>query len=120
MKLFFLVGLAALSLLALRQADAPPCVVQLTLSQQGNLLHVTSTCRSQLAQAAHYRYELRSLRHNSAGQSRTTQSGSFELAPQQQQLSQVGMNAGADDHYNIHLLVFDDTGRAVAQDSVVH
>jgi hypothetical protein len=120
MNRFFSLFLGALPLLALQQAEVPPCVAQLILNQQGDLLHVTGTCRSQLAQAGHYRYELRSLRHSPAGQSRTTQGGSFELAPQQQvQLSQVGLNAGADDHYSIRLLIFDDTGRAVAQDSVV-
>lgn len=118
MNSFFLLVLAALPLLALRQAEAPPCVAQLTLSQQGDLLHVTGTCRSQLAQAAHYRYELRTQRLGPGGSSRTSQGGRFELPAQQQvQLSQVGLGAGPDSHYRINLLVFDDAGRTVAQDS---
>lgn len=118
MKRFCLPALAALPLLALRQADSPPCTAQLTLSQQGELLRITGSCRSQLAQAAHYRYELRTLRQGPGGSSHTTQGGSFELPAQQQvQLSQVGLGAGPDSHYRIHLLVFDDAGRAVAQDS---
>jgi hypothetical protein len=119
MKQFFLCLLAALPLLALGQADPAPCLAQLTLSQQGDLLHITSACRSRLNRPAHYSYELRAQRHSAAGQSRTTQRGSFELAAQQQaQLGQLGLNVRANDHYRIHLLVFDDTGRAVAQDSV--
>lgn len=117
---FIFFSFTALPLLALRQAGYEPCLAQLTLSQQGEILHVTGSCRSRLDQPAHYRYELRSLRHSPAGQSRTTQRGSFELAPQQQvQLSQVGLSAGTGDHYYIRLLVFDDTGRAVAQDSII-
>lgn len=112
--------LAALPLLALHQADSAPCLAQLILSQQGGLLHITSACRSCLSQPAHYSYELRAQRNGMAGQSHTTQRGSFELAAQQQvQLGQVVLNVQADDHYHIHLLVFDDTGRAVAQDSIV-
>lgn len=121
MKTFFALVLAALPLLALRQAEVPPCVALLTLSQQGDLLQVTGTCRSQLTQAAHYRYELRTRRLGSGGSSRTSQGGSFELPAQQQvQLSQVGLGAGAGSHYRIQLLVFDDAGRTVAQDSVSH
>ena len=118
MNSFSLLALAALPLLALRQADAPPCIAQLTLSQQGNLLHVTGTCRSQLAQPAHYRYELRTRRLGPGGSSQPSQGGRFELPAQQQvQLSQVGLGAGPDSHYRINLLVFDDAGRTVAQDS---
>jgi hypothetical protein len=116
MKYFLLPAL--LPLLALRPIAVPPCIAQLTLSQQGELLRVTGSCRSQLAQAARYRYELRTQRYGAGGGSRTTQGGSFELPAQQQvQLSQVGLGAGADSHYRIHLLVFDEAGRAVAQDS---
>lgn len=116
MTRFLLPMLAALPLLALRTADAPPCTAWLTLSQQGALLRITGSCRSQLAQAAHYRYELRTQRSGAGGTSRTMQRGSFELPAQQQvQLSQVGLGAGS--HYRIHLLVFDEAGRAVAQDS---
>lgn len=112
--------LAALPLLALHQADSAPCLAQLTLTQQGDILHVVSACSSHLNQPAHYSYELRAQRSGAAGQSHTTQRGSFELAAQQQvQLGQVGLNVRADDHYHIHLLVFDNTGRAVAQDSIV-
>jgi|GEM_PF-1402781 len=121
MKRFLLPMLAALSalpLLALHPAGAPPCVAQLTLSQQDGLLRITGSCRSQLAQPAHYRYELRTQKLGPGGSSRTTQGGSFELPAQQQvQLSQVGLGAGPDSHYRIHLLVFDDAGRTVAQDS---
>lgn len=116
----FGIFLAALTLLTLRQTNSAPCLAKLDLSQQGEVLHITGTCRSHLNKLAYYRYELRALRQGPAGQSRTTQGGSFELAPQQQvQLSQVSLNAKADDYYHIHLLVFDDTGRAVAQDSIV-
>ena len=105
-----LAALAALPLLALHPAGAPPCVAQLTLSQQDGLLRITGSCRSQLAQAAHYRYELHTQKLGPGG--------SFELPAQQQvQLSQVGLGAGPDNHYRIHLLVFDDAGRTVAQDS---
>lgn len=118
MKHFLLPALAALPLLALRPAGAPPCVARLTLSQQGSLLRVTGSCRSQLPQPAHYRYELRTQKFGAGGSSRTMQSGSFELPAQQQvQLSQVGLGAGADSHYRIHLLVFDEAGQTVAQDS---
>lgn len=118
MKRFLLSSLAALPLLALHQADTPPCTAHLSLSQQGELLHVTGSCRSQLDQAAHYRYELRTQRLGASGHSQTTQRGSFELPAQQQvELSQVGLGAGGDSHYRIHLLVFDDTGRTVSQDS---
>ncbi|RZK29978.1 MAG: hypothetical protein EOO63_07870 [Hymenobacter sp.] len=121
MKSLFLLTLAALPLLALHQAAAPPCIAQITLSQQGDLLHVTGACRSQLAQVAHYHYELRTQRLGPGGSSRTTQGGHFELAAQQQvQLSQVSLGAGPDSHYRINLLVFDDSGRTVAQDSVSH
>ena len=120
MNLFFGLLLAALPLLTMHQADSAPCLAQLTLTQQSDVLHIDSACRSRLNQPAHYRYELHAQRHSAAGQSNTTQRGSFELAAQQQvQLSQVGLNVRADDHYHIHLLVFDDAGRAVAQDSVV-
>lgn len=113
-------SLVALPLLALPQADPAPCLAQLTLSQQGEVLHIASTCRSHLSRPAHYYYELRAQRQGAAGQAHTTQRGSFELAAQQQvQLAQVGLSVRPDDHYRIHLLVFDDTGRAVAQDSVV-
>lgn len=112
--------LVALPLLALHQANLPPCLAQLTFTQQGDLMHITSACRSRLSQPAHYSYELRAQRTNAAGQSRTTQRGSFELAAQQQvQLGQLGLNVQPEDHYHIHLLVFDDTGRAVARDSLV-
>jgi hypothetical protein len=118
MKSLLLLMLATLPLLALHQADAPPCIAQLVLSQQGDLLRVTGTCRSQLAQPAHYRYELHTQRLGPGGSSRTSQSGRFELPAQQQvQLSQVGLGAGPDSHYRINLLVFDDAGRTVAQDS---
>lgn len=121
MNSFFLLVLTALPLLALRQAEAPPCVAQLTLSQQGDLLHVMGSCRSQLTQAAHYRYELRTQRLGPGGSSRTSQGGRFELPAQQQvQLSQVGLGAGPGSHYRINLLVFDDAGRTVAQDSARH
>lgn len=121
MNLLFGLFLAALPLLALHQADSAPCLAQLSFTQQGNLLHITSACRSRLSQPAHYSYELRAQRRSAAGQSHTTQRGSFELAAQQQvQLGQIGLNVRADDHYHVHLLVFDDTGRAVAQDSIVH
>jgi hypothetical protein len=118
MDLFILLALTVLPLTALRQANSPPCVAQLTLSQTGNLLRVTGNCRSQLSQPARYRYELRTLHQSPSGNSRTTQGGSFELPAQQQvQLSQVGLGAASNDHYHIYLLVFDDNGRAVAQDS---
>ena len=81
-------------------------------------MHVTGSCRSQLDQAAHYNYELRTLRKGPAGESRTTQRGTFELPAQQQvQLSQVGLSAEPSSHYRIQLLVFDDAGRTVSQDS---
>jgi len=118
MKRFFIPALLALPLLALRPAGVPPCIAQLTLSQQGDLLRVTGSCRSQLPQAAHYRYELRTQKLGAGGSSRTMQGGTFELPAQQQvQLSQVGLGAGPDSHYRIHLLVFDEAGQAVAQDS---
>ena len=99
-------------------SGTPPCQAQLQLVQEGALLRVTGSCRSHLDRAARYHYELRAQRRNASGQSRTTQRGSFELPAQQQVLlSQVGLSAGANDHYHIHLLVYDDTGRAVAQDS---
>ncbi len=121
MKRFSVLVLATLPLLALQQAGSAPCLAQLTLSKQGEILQVTSSCRSRLSGPAHYSYELRTQRRSPAWQSHTTQRGSFDLPAQQQlQLSQVGFNAGADNHYRIHLLVFDNTGRAVAQDSVVH
>jgi hypothetical protein len=121
MKSLILPLLAALPLLALHQAATPPCIAQLALSQQGDLLHITSSCRSQLDQAAHYRYELRTLKQGPGGQSHTTQGGRFDLPAQQQvQLSQVGLGAGASSHYRIHLLIFDDNGVAVAQDSASH
>jgi hypothetical protein len=121
MKSFVLSLLAVLPLLAMHQAAAPPCVAQLTLSQQGELLNITGSCRSQLDQAAHYRYELRTSKQGPGGQSQTTQGGRFDLpAKQQVQLSQVGLGAGANSHYRIHLLIFDDNGVAVAQDSVSH
>lgn len=118
MKSLVLPLLGALPLLALHQADSPPCIAQLVLSQQGELLHITSSCRSQLNQAAHYRYELQTLKQSPGGQLRTTQGGRFDLPAQQQvQLSQVGFGAGADSHYRVHLLIFDDNGHTVAQDS---
>lgn len=121
MKCGFLVVLGALPLLALRQPSAPPCLVRLSLSQQGQLLRVTSTCRSQLDQAAHYRYELRALRHGPGGPAHTSQRGSFELPAQQQvELAQLGLHAGTQNHYRLRLLVFDATGRAIAQDSAIH
>jgi hypothetical protein len=101
----FSLFLAVLPLLALHQADSAPCLAQLTLTQQGDILQVASTCRSHLSQPAHYRYELRTQRNSVAGQSHTTQRGSFELAARQEvQLSQVGLRVRADDHYHIHLL----------------
>jgi hypothetical protein len=119
MNSFFLLILAVLPLLALGPADAPPCIAQLTLSQQGDLLRITGTCRSQLAQPAHYRYELHTQWLGPNGNSRTSQGGRFELPAQQQvQLSQVGLGTTPDSHYRINLLVFDDAGRTVAQDSI--
>ncbi len=38
------------------------------------------------------------------------------LAGQEITLSQVSLNAGANAHYHLHLLVYDATGHAVAQD----
>ncbi len=118
MKRFFLPILATVPLLVLRQTDSPPCVAHLALNQQGELLHITGSCRSQLDQAAHYRYELQTIKHGPSGESRTTQGGRFDLPAQQQvQLSQVGLGAGADSHYRIHLLIFNENGQTVAQDS---
>lgn len=112
--------LAALPLMTLRQTNPAPCLAQLTLSQQDDLLHITSACSSSLNQPARYSYELRAQRRGAAGQSRTTQRGNFELAAHQQvPLGQLGLSVRAADHYRILLLVFDDTGRAVAQDSLV-
>ncbi|RZL14446.1 MAG: hypothetical protein EOO62_05435 [Hymenobacter sp.] len=120
MKQFFLCSLVALPLLALQQVDSAPCLAQLASTQEGDLLRITIACRSRLSQPAHYSYELRAQRHGAAGQSHTSQRGSFELAAQQQvQLSQIGFNVRADDHYHVRLLIFDDTGRTVAQDSIV-
>lgn len=118
MKRSLLLGLAVLPLLALIQAEPAPCQAQLQLEQQGLLLRVTGLCRSHLDQAARYRYELRALRHSPAGQANTTQRGAFEvLAQQEVTLSQVGFSMGRDSHYHLHLLVYDDAGHAVAQDS---
>lgn len=118
MRYLSLAALAALPLLALYQAAPMPCLAELRLSQEGQLLHITGSCRSQLAQVAQYRYELRTQRASSAGRSTTTQSGRFELpARQEVTLSQVSLNAGADTHYHLRLLVYDASGHTVAQDS---
>ena len=117
MKLALLLALVAWPALAALQA-APPCLAHLALHEQDGLLHIVGSCRSQLPQAAQYRYELRTQRTGPAGQSTTTQGGQFELPPGQEvTLSQVSLNAGADAHYHLHLLVYDATGHAVAQDS---
>ena len=119
MQQLCLLALLGWPALAFSQAQ-PPCQAQLLLRQQGNLLCVTSSCRSQLAEAATYHYELRALRHSAAGGAHTSQHGSFALPAQQQVvLSQVGLQTGNHRHYHIRLLVFDATGRAVAQDSAV-
>ncbi|GAA4503460.1 hypothetical protein GCM10023172_28330 [Hymenobacter ginsengisoli] len=121
MKYRFLAALGLLPLLALHPAGTPPCRVQLLLSQQGQLLRVTGTCRSQLDQAAHYRYELRALRQGPGRPAHTSQRGSFELPAQQQvALAQLGLHIGTLRHYRLRLLVFDATGRAIAQDSATH
>jgi hypothetical protein len=118
MKLtLLLAALGAWPALATWQAS-PPCLARLMLHEQDGLLHITSSCRSQSPQAAQYRYELHTQRAGRAGQSTTTQGGRFELPPGQEvTLSQINLNAGADAHYRLHLLVYDATGHAVAQDS---
>lgn len=118
MHFTWLTVLAALPALATLQTN-PPCLARLALHEQDGLLRITSSCRSQLTQPAYYRYELRTLRQGPSGNSRTVQGGRFELPPQQQvQLSQVGLGTGADSHYRIQLVVFDEADRAVAQDSI--
>jgi hypothetical protein len=103
--------------LAALQAS-PPCLARLVMHEQDGLLHIMGSCRSQLPQVAEYRYELRTQRTGQAGRSITTQGGRFELPPGQEvTLSQVSINAGADAHYHLLLLVYDATGHAVAQDS---
>lgn len=88
------------------------------LHEQDGLLHITGSCRSQVAQAAQYRYELRTQRAGVGGQSTTSQGGRFELSPGQEvMLSRVSLNTGADAHYHLHLFVYDDSGHTVAQDS---
>jgi hypothetical protein len=121
MNRFLLTLGATWPLLALHQGDSAPCVAHLALSQEGEIMHVTGSCRSQLSQPARYHYELRTLRQGPAGESRTTQRGTFELPAQQQvQLSQVGLSAEPSSHYRIHLLVSDDAGRTISQDSTSH
>ncbi|GAB3635525.1 hypothetical protein GCM10027422_11150 [Hymenobacter arcticus] len=93
----------------------------MALREQDGLLHITGSCRSQLAQAAQYRYELRTHRTGQVGQSNTTQGGRFELpAGQEVTLSQVSLSAGTNAHYHLHLLVYDAAGHTVAQDSASH
>lgn len=117
MKLTLLLALVSWPAWAALQAS-PPCMARLVLQEQNGLLHIMGSCRSQLAQGAQYRYELRTQRTGRAGQSTTTQGGRFELpAGQEVTLSQVSLNAGADAHYHLHLLVYDDSGHTVAQDS---
>lgn len=118
MKLTWLLTLVAGPALAALPAGPPPCLAHLALQEQDGLLRITGSCRSQLPQPAQYRYELRTRRTGPAGQSTTSQGGRFELpAGQEVTLSQVSLNAGADAHYRLHLLVYDASGHTVAQDS---
>jgi len=99
----------------------PPCQARVLMQQQDQLLTVTGRCRSLLSGPAHYRYRLVVVREGSSGRSQNTQGGEFTLLPSQEAvLSQVRLNTGPADHYSAHLLVFDESGQAVARDSVVH
>lgn len=96
----------------------PACQARLELVRQAQFLTVTGHCRNLLDAPARYRYQLL-VRHQSAGgQSQNKQAGEFTLLPQQEAvLSRVQLQASPQDHYSAKLLIFDEAGRAVAQDS---
>lgn len=100
------------------RVQVPPCQAVLDLRWHEHLLTVTGHCRSQLAQAARYRYQLVVVRQGAGGRSQNSQGGEFVLPPQQDAvLAEVRLNAGPHDVYLARLLVFDLNGQPVAQDS---
>lgn len=101
-----------------RPPDEPPCQAKLRLSQEAQLLTLTSYCYSRLDQPAHYRYQLTVWRRGAGGQSHNTQGGEFALGGQQEAtLSTVRLSVAPTDSYQAKLLIFDAGGHVVAQDS---
>lgn len=96
----------------------PVCQAKLVLEQQAQFLTVTGHCRSLLATPARYRYQLLVLQRGAGGQSQNTQNGTFALPAQQEAvLARVQLQTSPDDHYAVRLLILDEVGRPVAQDS---
>ena len=96
----------------------PVCQAKLVLEQQAQFLTVTGHCRSLLATPARYRYQLLVLHQGAGGRSQNAQGGAFALPAQQEAvLSRVRLQTSPDDHYSVRLLIFDEAGHPVAQDS---
>lgn len=68
--------------------------------------------------SARYRYQLVVKHRSSIGQSQNSQGGTFDLAGSQDiVLSSVRLSAGPNDSLVAQLLIFDELGHVIAQDS---
>ncbi|WP_394343526.1 curli-like amyloid fiber formation chaperone CsgH [Hymenobacter metallilatus] len=117
----WLAACAGLLTTAFSLAEDTGCQARLVAQPTNGMLLITGFCRNKTPQPLPVRYELLTSRSGQAGSTRNMQSGTYTIAPAQEQaLSQTSISFQPDDACSIHLRLFNQHGLLLAEDSVIH